>query len=127
MIYYKKPSGEVFAYNSAAERARWGAPDLVAMTQAEVAAHIAPPPPPPSVPQAVSRFQARAALHLAGLLEQVETMMANPATDPMARLAWQDAQEFRRNSPTVLGMGAALGLSQAQLDDLFIQAATISA
>lgn len=52
-------------------------------------------PPPPPVPQSVTRFQARAALHLAGLLPQVEALMADPATDPIARLAWQDAQEFR--------------------------------
>ena len=125
MLYFKKPSGEVFAYASAAERARWGAPDLVAMTPEEVAAHLAPKPAP--VPQVVSRFQARAALHLAGLLGTVQTMMENPATDPLARLAWQDAQEFRRTSPTVLAMGAALGLTDSQLDALFVQAATIQA
>lgn len=75
----------------------------------------------------VSRFQARAALHLAGMLEQVQTMMDNPATDMLARLAWQDAQEFRRTSPTVQAMGAALGLTAEQLDNLFRQAATIQA
>lgn len=75
----------------------------------------------------VSRFQARAALHLAGLLDQVQQLMDNPATDTLARLAWQDAQEFRRTSPTVQGMARALGLTDLQLDDLFTQAATIQA
>lgn len=75
----------------------------------------------------VSRFQARAALHLAGLLDQVEALMADPATDPIARLAWQDAQEFRRLSPTIALMGGALGLTDADLDQLFIQAAQIDA
>jgi len=81
----------------------------------------------PSVPPAVSRFQARAALHLAGLLDQVETLMADPATDVLARLAWSDAQEFVRTSPTIATMAAALGLSDAQVDDLFRTAAGISA
>lgn len=79
------------------------------------------------VPQSVTRFQARAALHLAGLLPQVEALMSDPATDPLARLAWTDAQEFRRQSPTVLGMAAALGLGTEQLDDLFTTAAGIDA
>lgn len=83
--------------------------------------------PPAAVPQSVSRFQARAALHLAGLLDEVQALMDDPATDKLAKLAWQDAQDFRRISPTVLGMGAALGWSDAQLDQLFITAAGIEA
>lgn len=88
---------------------------------------IDPPPPEPFVPYAVSRFQARAALHLAGLLDQVEALMAAPEADMLARLAWQDAQEFRRHSPTVAAMGTALGLDDAQLDALFTTAAGIEA
>ena len=79
------------------------------------------------IPQSVTRFQARAALHLAGLFEQVETLMQSPETDMIARLAWQDAQEFKRNSPTVLAMASALNLTEAQLDELFITAAGIEA
>lgn len=75
----------------------------------------------------VSRFQARAALHLAGLLEAVETLMQSPDTPMLARLAWQDAQEFKRQSPTVLAMASALNLSDADLDQLFITAAGIDA
>jgi len=88
---------------------------------------VAVDPPPPGPPQVVSRFQARAALHLAGLLPQVEALMADPATDTLARLAWTDAQEFRRTSPTLLAMAAALDLSDAQLDQLFVTAAGIEA
>lgn len=79
------------------------------------------------VPSSVSRFQARAALLQAGLLGDIETYMADPATDPFVRIAWQDAQEFRRNSPTVLSLQPLLGLTDGQLDDLFRFAATIEA
>ena len=79
------------------------------------------------IPQSVTRFQARAALHLAGLLGSVEAMMALPETDALAKLAWQDASEFQRNSPTVLAMASALGMSETQLDDLFVQASKITA
>ncbi len=85
------------------------------------------PPLPPVVPTSVSRFQARAALHLSGMLETVESMMAHPDTPMLAKLAWQDATEFRRDSPTVAAMAAALGLTDEVLDQLFVQAGTIQA
>ena len=40
MIYYKSKTGEVYAYETELERQEWGAPDLVAMTPAEVDAHL---------------------------------------------------------------------------------------
>ena len=75
----------------------------------------------------VSIFQAQAALDQAGLLDQVEAVMANPATPKLTRLAWNKAQVFRRMSPTVLSMGAALGLDAEALDELFIAAGQIVA
>jgi hypothetical protein len=45
----------------------------------------------------------------------------------LARLAWEDAREFRRHSPTVLAMAAELNLTDAQIDQLFITAAAIEA
>lgn len=123
MIYFKHPTtGEVFAYETQQERDTFGAAELVQMSEAEISAHLAPVT---SVPQVVTRFQARAALHLAGLLTTVEALMTDPQTDMLARLAWQDAQEFRRQSPTVLSMAATLGLTDAQLDALFTTAAGI--
>lgn len=80
-----------------------------------------------AVPQVVSKFQAKAALRGAGLLDQVEQMMADPAADPLTVLAWTEAQEFRRSSPTVAAMAQALGLDAAALDGLFITAAGIEA
>lgn len=79
------------------------------------------------VPQVVSKFQARAALHLSGLLDQVEEIMASPQTPMLSRLAWQHAQEFRRSSPTLLALADQLGLSAEALDQLFIAASEIQA
>lgn len=75
----------------------------------------------------VSRMQAKAALYLAGRLDEVEAMMEAPETPMLAKLAWRDALDFRRMSPTVLTMGSALGLSAEDLDDLFIAAGQIEA
>jgi len=92
------------------------------------ALHHAPIPlQPTNVPAAISRFQARAALLQAGLLEDVESIMSNPEADTFASLAWKEASEFRRHSPTVLAISPSLGLTDAQLDDMFRFAASIHA
>ena len=73
----------------------------------------------------ITPFQARAALIQAGLMPQVETLMAQ--ADPIAKAAWEYATEFRRTSPTLQAMAAGLGLTDEQLDALFDQASTIEA
>lgn len=73
----------------------------------------------------VSRFQARAALHFAGLLPAAEE--AVDAAEPITQIAWRDAQEWRRDSPTISTIAEALGLTDLQIDDLFRSAAQITA
>ena len=77
------------------------------------------------VPEKVSRFQARAALYQMGLLEAAEalTTMAGGLTE----IAWADATEFHRDSPSIAGLAPHLGLTEEQLDDLFRLADTIRA
>lgn len=80
-----------------------------------------------TVPQSVTRFQALAALHLAGHLPAVEAIMAAPETPVLAKLAWANALSFERSSPTLASLAATLGMTDADLDALFTQAATIEA
>lgn len=75
----------------------------------------------------VSAFQAHQALDDFGYIEQVETIIADPATLPKTRRAWQMATEFRRLSPTVLEIAAALELTDEQIDELFVHALSIEA
>lgn len=75
----------------------------------------------------VSRFQARAALHLAGLLDDVERLIADPATDPIIKIAWETVTEFRRSSPSVALIAQALNWTDEALDDLFLTARQIEA
>lgn len=124
MIYFKKPGGSVFAYDTQAEREQWGGADLVEMTPEEVTAHLTPTP---SVPQTVTRFQALAALHLAGYLPAVEAIMAAPETPILDKLAFQNALSFERLSPTLARLAAVLGLTSQDLDNLFTTAAGIEA
>lgn len=82
-----------------------------------------PEPQPDPVPAIISRFQARAALMDAGLLADVE--LAVGSAGPLVQLAWAEAVEWRRDSPTIAAIGAALGLTDAQMDDLFRAAVQI--
>lgn len=72
-----------------------------------------------------SRFQARAALHQAGLLAQVEAAVAS--ADPIVQIAWADAAEWQRSSPTLAALAGAIGLTDTQVDDLFRAAMQIIA
>lgn len=54
-------------------------------------------------------------------------MMAAPETPALAKLAWADAQEFERASPTIAALAGQISLTDAQLDELFITAAGIKA
>lgn len=74
-----------------------------------------------------SRMQARTALHLAGLLTAAEAAVAQ--ADPVVQIAWADATEFRRDSPTIAALASALEppLNDEQLDALFEAAMQITA
>jgi hypothetical protein len=84
-------------------------------------------PPPAPIPQSVTRFQAKAALHQAGLLPTIEAYMAAQTTPVLVRLAWVDAQEFQRASGLLVDAAKALGLTNAELDQLFVAASEIRA
>jgi hypothetical protein len=79
------------------------------------------------VPESVSRFQAQAALLQAGFLDMIEAYMAAETTSRMEKLAWSNALEFRRDSPLMIGLCSAFGLTNEQVDNLFRLAATINA
>lgn len=93
-----------------------------------------PPPaePEPYVPQIVSRFQGREAMHqtLHGdgtLFDAAEAVLAQSETPAMYRRAWEDLQEFRRDSEMLAAIATVLDLSDTQIDALFILAASIKA
>ena len=73
------------------------------------------------VPASVTPLQARRALLAAGLLDAVEA--AIEGADPETKLAWQYATAVERQSPFTLTLAAALNLTDAQVDDLFVNAA----
>lgn len=81
--------------------------------------------PPAEIPQVVSRFQAKAALLQAGYLATIEALVAQ--SDAFTQLAWNEAVEFRRDSPLLNQLAVALALTSEQVDALFVVAAGINA
>jgi hypothetical protein len=77
----------------------------------------------PVIPSSISPAQARIALHNASLLDKVEAAVAS--ADIVTQIAWAQATAIERTSPTVAALSAALGLTDAQIDDLFTAAAAI--
>ena len=95
---------------------------------AEIEATYVPPEPvPPYVPASVTMRQARLALLGAGLLASVGAAidgLPSPQKEA-ARIEWEYATEVQRASGLVPIMVAALGLDDAALDALFIEAAAL--
>jgi len=87
-----------------------------------------PPPDPPAmpepVPEVISRFQAKAALLQMDLLATAEAHVLGEST--LAAMAWEDINEFRRDSALVNHIGPVLGLDAEGMDNLFRLAATIT-
>ena len=84
--------------------------------------------PPPPVPHSVTRRQARQALLLAGLLSQVQPAIdaiPNPTMRALTEIEWNDSLHFERDRPALIGLATALGMTSAQLDQLFITASKL--
>jgi len=84
-------------------------------------------PPPTPIPATVTRFQALATLAAGGWLDVVHTYIDALPRNNVQRLAFENATDWERTSPTVNAIAAMLGLSDAQVDDLFIAASQVSA
>jgi hypothetical protein len=82
---------------------------------------------PPRVPREIANWRARAVLELSGLLPSVEAALAT-MDGPEAivvRHAWQSGAPLARKGPTVSALAPALGLTEEQVDSMFIQAASL--
>ncbi len=86
---------------------------------------LAGPSPTQLIPTSVSPYQARVALTRAGLFDAVEAIMANESTPAEAKIAWEYAVVFDRHSTFIATLAPALGLTEQQIDELFVLAATI--
>lgn len=82
---------------------------------------------PETVPERVSKAQGKAALIIAGIWPDVEDYLATLQGEEkiIADLALNDTTEWKRASPFLNQAATALGISDKQLDTLFLQASRI--
>lgn len=86
------------------------------------------PTPVVRVPASVTMRQARLALLGAGLLDDVDAAIASipdPVTRRAAQIEWEFSNEVQRFNEFTSMLGSGLGLSAAQIDQLFLQAVTL--
>lgn len=80
------------------------------------------------VPKSVTRRQARQALQMQGLLANIQPLIdaiPDAGLRAIAQIYWDDAQDFERSNQWVITLGAGLGLSPTQIDNLFITASRL--
>ncbi|WP_216891621.1 hypothetical protein [Pseudomonas putida] len=110
-----------------------GRPEISALSWYDTAVgdFVEPPEPgpvAPVVPASVTMRQARLALLSAGLLDDVEAALDAMGDTPegkAARIEWDYSSDVWRHKPFVQQLGAAMGLSDSQIDEMFIAAAGI--
>jgi hypothetical protein len=75
------------------------------------------------VPNVVSMRQARLALFKSGMLSTIEQALSQSSEED--KITWEYATEVRREDTLVTNLALGLGLSEEQLDSLFMLAETL--
>lgn len=88
--------------------------------QTQTASYV---PPPPAVPQRITPLQARKALRAAGLMAAVQAFIATQPDEVQDE--WEYAITIERSNTTLTNAATALGLTEAQVDALFIAGASM--
>jgi hypothetical protein len=107
---------------SSLEAARAVYPSCRPATDADVMPSTAP-----LVPEVVTMAQARLALLAVGKLSAVDAAIA-ALPEPQrsaAQVTWEFNSEVRRGSALIAQLGPVMGLSSAQIDELFVQASRL--
>jgi hypothetical protein len=93
--------------------------------------HTIPEPPeaPLPVPESLANWRVKAVLDMQGLTDTVDNAIAALPDGPekiVISRAWHGNGDVPRNSPTVTSFMSILGLTEAQVDDMFRLAATFN-
>lgn len=99
----------------------------IQLTPEEIAA--LPPASQPTMPIITAAQLRLALLRLGMTAAQVEAAIdAMPGTEVQreaARIQWEYETTFRRQNSLVIAIGAALGMTEAQIDEAWLSAATL--
>lgn len=104
-----------------------GASDRVAPRWRRQSGNWVEPAPVAEMPQAITARQMRRALLDNGYLAQIESIIDSLQEPQRSRLRvdWQNTTEFKRDDQTIAALAPILGVTNQQLDRLFIAAAKI--
>lgn len=80
-------------------------------------------PTAPTAPESLPSRQFWMAIYDKGLMPAVDALKA--ALPERDRIIMENATEFHRSHPKVLEMAAAIGVTEAQIEDLFTYGATL--
>lgn len=103
----------------------WNSDTLGNLTEAEVIARCEQHGARANVPRSVSKAQGMMALYNAGLLGQLEDLIANHPYPPV-RIWFANANQWERSNPYILSLGPELGLTEEGIDNLFKAAALLA-
>ena len=96
--------------------------DGVVITKAEQEAKFLEDEFKATVPKTITPRQLRLALLESTLLDEVEAMVA---TDKAMQIWWEYSLEVDRDNAHIVTAGTAIGLTERQIDDLFILGSTL--
>ena len=80
------------------------------------------------IPESISKRQARQQLIIDGLYNNVQPIIDSIEDETqrlLTQVFWEDSNTFERNHPTLVELGTALGLTEAELDIMFIKASKL--
>jgi hypothetical protein len=82
-----------------------------------------------NVPMVVSKRQLKQSLILADIplsnIDYAISQIANPTEKALMEVFWNDSTEFERNHPKLIEFSQALGMTETQVDQLFIMASNL--
>lgn len=87
---------------------------------------VAPPAPPTPVyvPQQAPMWAVRSVLKTGGLFDQAQSII-DASTNENLKLVWEYGNYADRNSPSIAALASEIGLTEAQIDQMFIDANNI--
>ena len=82
-------------------------------------------PPPPPIPAQVPMWAVRTVLQNDGLFDQAQALI-EASTDNALKNVWEYGNFADRNSNAIAALATALGLTEQQVDQMFIDANNLS-
>lgn len=127
MKYFKDAAGAVYAYESDGSQDAFIKPGLVPMSDADAQTYLQSVQQKATVPTIVTAAQGGIALIQAGLMDAVQAVADAAATPAEVKWAWTHATTWDRDSQALAYLANGAGITNAQMDELFVTAAQIVA